>query len=118
MKPARVDLIIYRGSTFSKTFQWKTGETPTPVDLTGCSIKMQIRENPGTAILDELSTANSRITITDAVNGKFSLKVSNSESTSYTFSSGKYDIEITFPGTLDVYRVIQGTVTIDQEITV
>lgn len=118
MKPARIDLHIYKGSTFMKSFQWKTGDVPTPVDLTGCSIKMQIRENPGTTVLAEFSTANNKIEITDAVNGKFRLFISNTESTDYLFKSGKYDIEVTFPVTNHVYRVLQGYVAIDSEITV
>ena len=117
MKPARIDLLIYKGSTFLKSFQWKSGEVPTAVDLTGCSIKMQIRENPGTTLIAEYSTLNGKIQITDAVNGKFKLFISNTESTEYQFKSGKYDIEVTFPVSNSVYRIAQGYVSIDSEIT-
>ena len=37
MQPAHIDLDIYKGSTFVKIIQWKTGETPVAVNLTGCT---------------------------------------------------------------------------------
>lgn len=43
MTPAKLDLIIYRGSTFVKEITWQTGTPATAVNLTGCKIRMQIR---------------------------------------------------------------------------
>ena len=40
---ANVDITIVEGGTFNKTYQWKTGDPLTPVDLTGYSAHMQIR---------------------------------------------------------------------------
>ena len=42
---ARVDLTIYEGTTFRQSFQWKTGDPATPVDLTGFTARMHIRES-------------------------------------------------------------------------
>jgi len=38
-----IPITIYEGGTFDKTFQWRSGEIPAPVDLTGFSARMQIR---------------------------------------------------------------------------
>jgi len=40
---ANVDIMIVEGGTFDKTFQWKTGDPPIAVDLSGYSAKMQVR---------------------------------------------------------------------------
>ncbi len=38
-----IPITVVEGGTFDKTFQWKTGDPPLPVDLTGYSAHMQIR---------------------------------------------------------------------------
>ncbi len=57
---AKINLTIYEGGTFDKTFQWKTGTTPTAVDLTGYDARMAIREK-----LTDTSAILSLIRITD-----------------------------------------------------
>ncbi len=118
MKPATLDLIIYQGTTFVKPFQWKTGEVPTPVDLTGCTARMHIRRKiTDSEILMELSTANSRIVITDAVAGKFEMRLTALETAGITFKNGVFDFEIVYPGGEPVYRIFQGEIEINPEVT-
>jgi hypothetical protein len=40
---ANVNIIVIEGGTFDRTYQWKTGVPPVPVDLEGFSAHMQIR---------------------------------------------------------------------------
>ena len=120
MTPAKLDLTIYRGSTFSKQITWQTGTPATAVNLTGCKIRMQIRPKVTEAtLIDELTTENSRIVITDAVNGVFTINVPASVSTAYTATalSGVYDLEIVMPGDVTIYRVLEGKVSIIPEVT-
>jgi len=117
MQPANIDLTIYKGSTFVKIIQWKTGTPAVAVDLTGCTARMQIRKNPcDSVVLDTLTTENNKIVITDARDGKFEIRISAEISSAYSFISGVYDLELVFPnGTIT--RVIEGGLTAVPEVT-
>lgn len=118
MQPANIDLTVYKGATFSKGFQWKTGSSPVPVNLTGCTARMQIRKNVNdTTILDSLTTENGKLIIEDAVNGKVRINIVPEVSTTYTFTSGVYDLEIVFPTTGRIERIIEGCFSAVPEVT-
>ena len=117
MQPAHIDLDVYKGSTFVKIIQWKTGIPTTAVNLTGCTARMQIRKavNDPT-VLDTLTTENGKISIHEPLNGKFKILIPASVSSAYTFTSAVYDLEIVFSeGT--VTRVIEGCLTAVPEVT-
>lgn len=117
MQPANINLTIYKGSTFSKSFQWKTGSPSVPVNLTGCTARMQVRKSVNdTNIVDSLTTQNSRIVITEALNGKFEIYVPANVSSLYSFNGGVYDLEIVFPDS-KVVRVIEGCFESVPEVT-
>lgn len=117
MQPASIDLTIYQGSTFSQTFQWKTGNPSTPVDLTGYTARMQIRERiiSPTAIIS-LTTENGGIVFTDSVNGQFKIEMSAETTASFSFKNGVYDIEFVSPSGF-VRRLFEGSVTLSPEVT-
>lgn len=118
MQPANIDLTVYKGATFSKGFQWKTGSSPVPVNLTGCTARMQIRKNVNDEnILDTLTTENGKLSIEDAVNGKVRINISAAASSAYTFTSGVYDLEIVFPSTGRIERIIEGCFSAIPEVT-
>jgi hypothetical protein len=118
MQPANIDLTIYKGATFTKSIQWKTGTPANPVNLTGCTARMQIRKSVNdTSILDTLTTENGKIVFEDAGNGKLKIEIPASVSTAYTFNSGVYDLEIVFPSTGRVVRLIEGCVSANPEVT-
>jgi hypothetical protein len=117
MKPSKLDLDIYKGSTYRKGFQWLTSPDKTPMDLTGCSIKMQMRAFVDSSeVLYEASTSNQKITITNALEGKWTLLVSSTDSANWNFSKAVYDMDITFPNQ-DVYTVTEGLVSAKQQVT-
>lgn len=117
MQPAHIDLDVYKGSTFVKVIQWKTGTPPVAVNLTGCTARMQLRKAVNdTTVLDTLTTENGKIVIYEPVNGKFKIVIPAVTSTAYTFTSAVYDLEIVFTdGT--VTRVIEGCLTAAPEVT-
>jgi len=118
MKPAALDLTIYQGSTYIKAFQWKTGKPAVPVDLTGCSARMQIRKRVvDTDVLLELTTENNRIVITAPTEGKFEIRLTAAETAALSFKTGVYDFEIVYPGGEPVYRLFEGSVEVIPEVT-
>lgn len=118
MIPTIHNITIYAGSYFSLPVQWVTGEPAVGVNLTGCTVKMQIRKTATSAdILYELSTSNGKITFVDATIGKFRVTITGEESENFTFFRGVYDLEVHYPSGGNVYRLMQGSVTIDPNVT-
>lgn len=117
MQPAHIDLEVYKGSTFVKTIQWKTGATPVAVNLTGCTARMQIRKSVNdTTVLDTLTTENSRLEIYAPTEGRVRITIPADISSAYTFTSAVYDLEIVFLDTT-VTRIIEGCLTAAPEVT-
>lgn len=117
MQPAHIDLDVYKGSTFVKIIQWKTGTTPVAVNLTGCTARMQIRKAVNdSAVMDTLSTENAKIVIHEPLNGRFKIVIPAEVSSLYAFTSAVYDLEIVFTDST-VVRVIEGCVRSVPEVT-
>ena len=57
--------------TFAKAFQYTASDGTTPVDLTGSTLTMQVRASAS----DPISVFPVVVTITDAVNGRFTVSV-------------------------------------------
>ncbi len=115
MTAGKLDLTIEQGTTFRRELVWKDASN-TPINLTGYSARMQVREHLSsqTAFL-ELSTSNSRISIT-AAQGKLVLEIPANITETLTHPTGVYDLELEAAnGT--VTRLLQGRVTIDRSIT-
>ena len=117
MKPASISLTIYQGSTFERSFQWKTSSPPVPVDLTGYKARMQIRENIKSAdFIIEMTTENGGIIITNPVEGRIKLYISSDDTTRMNFKSAIYDLELIRPDN-SVVRLFGGSVSLSLEVT-
>lgn len=117
MQPANIELTIYKGSTFVKAIQWKTGNPAVPVNLEDCTLRMQMRKTVNdTVVLDSLTTENNKLRIVNAAEGKIEIVIAAATSSAYTFDRGVYDLEVVFPDT-SVYRIIEGAVTTVPEVT-
>ncbi|SVE59996.1 uncharacterized protein METZ01_LOCUS512850 [marine metagenome] len=92
-----------------------TGSTYLLYDLTGYTARMQIRRTLESATPEiELTTENSGIVLGGDA-GTFEIVMTNAQ-TSALDSDGVYDLEI-ISGGGTVSRVIQGTFTLDLEVT-
>lgn len=115
--PAKLKFTIYQGATFRKRLTW-TGPAPTrtPIDLTGCTARMQVRPDIESAtVLVELNTTNGGIAL-GGMAGTIELFVSDDASTLFTWTAGVWDLEIEFPGG-DVRRLAQGSISVSPEVT-
>lgn len=117
MAAFKYKLQIVQGETLAKTFNWKAGKpVALPVDLTGCTARMQIRSKVGAvAHLLELTTENGRIVLGGAA-GTVQLNLTAAETSAINWVSGVYDLEIVY---LDgrVRRLISGAVVVSPEVT-
>lgn len=73
----KLDLLIKQGSTFGPHEFTLTNPNGTPLNLTGCSIRAQMRKRAG----DATATAALTTPITAPLAGKFTLSLSAAETT-------------------------------------
>lgn len=71
------DLVIEQGETITMDYRWVSKLTKVPVDLTACEFVLQARKDksPTSPLLLDMSTTNGKIVITDALEGKFSVRM-------------------------------------------
>lgn len=94
-------LTIRQGATWVLSFEWLDGEG-LPIDLTGCTARMQLRRNYGTPVLLELSTTSGQLVLGGAT-GIIDLVVDAATTAALTTDSGVCDMKIVYPdGYVDV----------------
>lgn len=97
---------------------WTMSLTFTDRDLTGCSARMQIRENVSspTPMISLTSSPGDGITITPGPPGIVDIAISHTLTGGLTRQLGVYDLELVTAGGA-VERVLKGTVRVDFEVT-
>jgi hypothetical protein len=112
---AEYDITIRQGSTFLQNLIWKDSEG-VPVDLTGYTARMQIRQgvcNPD--VIVELTTENDRITL-GGVAGTIVLEIDADTTAAITAGCGLYDLELESSSGF-VTAILYGAVTFEREVT-
>lgn len=118
--PHRVEVID--ASTLEINALSAVGRTPSggqliyqpPVDLTGATARMQIRDKPGGALLLELSTDNGALEITGP--GTIVRTLTAAATAAINWAAAVYDLEVEYAdGT--VHRYFEGPVSVSPEVT-
>jgi len=113
--PAKLKFTIYQGATFRKRLTWKA-PSGTPIDLTGCTARMQVRaEVDSDVVLLSLTTENGGISLGGAA-GTIDLLSADDETAAMTWDGGVWDLEIVHPNG-DVTRLAQGSISVSPEVT-
>lgn len=88
----------------------------TPLNLTGCTIKMQIRSDYGVTPVATLSTATGGITVTSATGGTATVALTATQTTAIAGGNYLYDIKVTnASGT--VVRTVEGGAYVSPQVT-
>lgn len=119
MIPAFVLLHMYQGQTFNDEVVLRETNGD-PLDLTGRTARMQVREYRGGPVVLTLTTENGGITLTALGEIKFyvSAAVLAEIVSQYDYEQWVYDLELVTPGVDPlVERPIYGTVVFWPEIT-
>lgn len=86
-----------------------------PMDLTGYTARMQLREKlASTTVLDEYTTANGKLVLDNTLK-TIKILVDATTTAAYTFSTAVYSLELV--GGTVVNTLVQGTITLEKEIT-
>jgi len=114
-KPAKLNIEIYQGDRFSKSFSIKTKTTespdPVPLDLTGLTLKGQIRKT-----FDGNNYTEFDITIDDALEGKFTVFLSSRDTQVMKEGGYVYDIEV-IEDIDNIFKILVGNIEILPEVT-
>ena len=113
MNPGRYNITVYKGTTFQLSPVWKVDNLP--VDLTGYSAKMQVRQFTDSSVLVELSTANGRAVISAGL-GQIALTLTATETAALAANTYQYDLNLTSPSGY-VYKILQGAFVVNDSVT-
>lgn len=112
--PGQVNFLCPQGSTFSKQITYKIDEVP--VDLSGYSARLQVRETHySTEALLSLSSPSNGITLGGSA-GTINLLVSASDTSDISAGNFLYDLELE-SGSGEVSRIIEGSFIVTPEVT-
>lgn len=116
MAAFKFNLKIDQGATFVQPLTWKTGTPALPVNLTGCTARMQVRAKIDAPVaLMTLTTENGGIALGGAA-GTVTLTITSAATTLLAWRAAVYDLEIIFAD-LTVRRLLAGAVTVSPEVT-
>jgi len=109
--PTNYNIELFQGSFFRRTLVYKVSGIP--LDLTGYTVRAQIRSTPQSTLIKAFTT-----TIPNPTNGNIVMELLATETAELNFVSAKYDVEL-IPPTGEEYasRILQGDVLLSKEIT-
>jgi len=111
MTAATYDLVIDQGSDFA--IDLTVTESGTAKNLTGYSGRAQLR----TTHAASSATASFTVTVVNASTGKLKMEMQAATTSGITAGRYVYDMEIHTANDATVKRLIQGSVTINPEVT-
>ena len=113
MIPGKYNIVCPQGSTFNQQLTWNIDNAP--VDLTGYTARMQVREKHISNVYNlNLTTENGGITLGDE-EGTISITVSAADTSEIIAKEYVYDLELDSGG--EVTRLIEGKFIVTPEVT-
>lgn len=112
MAAGKYNILIQQGSDYIQKIIVKESVSQLPVDITGCTIRGQVRVN----IEDASPVATFVTAVTNGPAGEFQISLSNAVTAALDFDTGFYDVELVYPsGVVD--RLLQGKAVLSKEVT-
>lgn len=112
MVPGKYNMICPQGATFSQRLTWTIADDP--VDLSGYSARMQVRDkHKGSCLILDLSTNNGQISLDDE--GNIDLLVDAETTEEIVPREYVYDLELN--SGQEIYRLVEGKFIVTPEVT-
>lgn len=107
---------IDQNTTFTFVIEYKD-PTGTPINLTGASAKLQVRDTKGGSKLAfTLTSPGSGITI-DPLLGKLTVRMTPTQTNKLFYPKSSYDLMITDSNTVKT-KLIEGFITLSRSVTI
>jgi hypothetical protein len=109
MTPGDYPLALYRGDTYKWQFVlWADAGKTTPADLTGVTVKAEIRDRPGGTKIIPMTCA---VVMPNKIDATLDASASRAVP-----ATGAWDLQLTYPSG-DVATVLAGAVTATLDVT-
>ncbi len=113
MTPGKYNMICPQGATFAKQLTYAIDDVP--VNLTGYTARMQVREkHTSKNFVTSLTTENGGIVLGGAA-GTINIYIPDENTSTITAKDYVYDIELISTG--EVYRLLEGKFIVTPEVT-
>lgn len=107
---------VDQNTTFTFTVEYKDN-SGNPIDITGASAKMQVRDTKGGSKLAfSLTSPAGGITI-DGPNGKLTIKITPTQTNKLFYPKSSYDIMLT-DSNLNKTKLLEGFMTLSRSVTI
>ncbi len=107
---------VDQNTTFTFTVEYKDNSGD-PIDITGASAKMQVRDTKGGSKLAfSLTSPAGGITI-DGPNGKLTIKITPTQTNKLFYPKSSYDIMLT-DSNLNKTKLLEGFMTLSRSVTI
>ena len=107
---------VDQNTTFTFIVEYKDSDGD-PVDITGASAKMQVRDTKGGSKLAfSLTSPSGGITI-DGPNGKLTIKITPTQTNKLFYPKSSYDIMLT-DSNLNKTKLLEGFMTLSRSVTI
>lgn len=122
MAAGKYNFTIEQGATVDFEIVYKDSDNQ-PIDIDSHTGRMQIKDKPGgnithLTLTNTLATDGTGLDLTQAGSGKLKVIISAHSSSLLEFNKASYDLEVATSDTYPIVtRLLQGTVTLDKEVT-
>ena len=100
--------------TFEAVYQDQDGD---PINLTGASAKMQVRDSKGGTQLAFTLTSPSGGIVIDPINGKLTIKMTPTQTSKLFYPKSSYDIMVTDSNSNKI-KLLEGFITLSRSVTI
>jgi hypothetical protein len=108
---------VDQNATFTFEVQYTEEDETTPIDLTGATAKMQVRDTKGGSKLAfTLTSPSGGITI-DGPNGKLTIKITPTQSNKMFYPKSSYDIMVVDSNSNKI-KLLEGFMTLSRSVTI
>ena len=107
---------VDQNTTFTFIVDYKDSDG-NPINLTGATAKLQVRDTKGgTKLAFTLTSPSSGITI-DAANGKLTIRMTPTQTSKLFYPKSSYDLMITDSNSIKT-KIIEGFLTLSRSVTI
>lgn len=108
---------VDQNATFTFEVQYTEEDEVTPIDLTGATAKMQVRDTKGGSKLAFTLTSPNGGIVIDGPNGKLTIKITPTQTNKMFYPKSSYDIMVVDTNGNKI-KLVEGFMTLSRSVTI